>query len=143
MPDWQEVFHELSKLKVNVENEKELVKWLDEVVEIFREAKAVQNLSPRAYAYVLKYALCCLLMNEARASDVAYASGTWHPWHLAKVLMHGMGLKGFNETLEVLERGMKRIYDTYGKETFEYLVRIMFEEFQRQLNSSGVVVAVN
>jgi len=140
MPDWQEVFYELSKLKVNVENEKELVKWLDEVVEVFRGVKAVQDLSSKAFAHVLKYALCCLLMNEARASDVAYVSGTWHPWHLAKVLIHGMELKGFNETLEVLEKGMKRIYEVYGKETLEWVVKILFEEFQRQLGSSGVVV---
>jgi hypothetical protein len=140
MPDWQEVFYELSKLKINVENEKELVRWLDEVVEVFRKVKTTQDLSSKAYAYVLKYALCCLLMNEARASDIAYVSGTWHSWHLAKVLIHGLELKRFNETLEVLEKGMKRIYEIYGKETLEWVVKIMFEEFQRQLGNSGVVV---
>jgi hypothetical protein len=79
-------------------------------------------------------------MNEARDSDVAYVSGIWHSWHLAKVLMHGLELKGFNETLEMLEKGLKKVYDLYGKETLEWVVKIMFEEFQKQLSGSGVVV---
>lgn len=140
MPNWEEVFVELENIKVDLENEKELVKWLDEVVDVFKQVKTAQDLSSKAYAYVLKYALCCFLMDEARASDVAYASGTWHPWHLAKILMHGMELREFNETLEALERGMKRIYEVYGKGTFEWLIRIMFEEFQKRLGDLGVVV---
>jgi hypothetical protein len=54
--------------------------------------------------------------------------------------MHGLELKGFNETLEMLEKGLKKVYDVYGKETLEWVVKIMFEEFQRCLGDLGVVV---
>jgi len=132
-PDWSEVFSYLSRLRVDVEDGRELIVWLDKMVEVFGKAKVEGRISEEVYAHLLKFVLCFLLVREGSNSDRAYMLGAWHPSHLLRVLLSGFGLKGVNEVLEVLERGLKRIYEEQGEEVFERVVGVMFGEVFRQL----------
>jgi hypothetical protein len=115
LPNWLEVFSYLSKLKVDVEDTGQLVNWLDKMVEVVTKVEVEGRVSAEMYAYLLKYVLCYLLIREKSVSDRAYVLGVWHPMYLLRVMMSGLGLSGVNDVLEVMERGLRRIYEEQGR----------------------------
>lgn len=123
--DWEEVFKKMKDVKINFENEKEVINWLFQTASFFRKVDSKEELSPEAWALVLKYALRYLLLENVMQADFAYSKGIFHPWTLTKVLVYGIELKSFAELYEILEKGLRAVYETCPREVFLKLVSIL------------------
>ena len=123
--DWEEVFKKMKDVKINFENKKEVINWLFQTASFFRKVDSKEELSPEAWALVLKYALRYLLLENVMQADFAYSKGSFHPWILTKVLVYGIELKSFAELYEILEKGLRAVYETCPREVFLKLVSIL------------------